>query len=507
MDVTDLTPQPFTRFQADDRSMTSLESPRAGHEKTSVAFSPEETLHKHTTSRIQFIMVRRGKATKRPLPAPTDYSCSHGTTIIRGTSTRPLISFQANQPAVILADIAEPIPEAKPPQLTSNAAEDEKLESDHPSEMEDDRLYCVCRTLYDGRTMIACDRCDNWYHNDCVGIEDDSVGLVDIFICPNCQTGADKQTTWKKKCARHGCHLAARLLSKYCSDWCGIERAANRLSNATTDYHRFWEAVRTATKPEGLVTIELEEPNESSTSRANENIETDILLNQRAKQLEELLAKKSEVETQVELAMSRAKYLRYAISRWENMCLATARALQIQENLGLDESAATTSTSIQPKKGGGSRARGKAKSGAKKSETSFLSSATSSAEAPCGFDVRLIWDDKDWAQWASSEGFSALLRAQESANIEPASENATVENNHPTPEAATVDHGIEEGVICLIMRKKCDRHVGWQKTRENDFQTEVNTLEGSRKKLRHVKSFQSSVVQHKLSTDPSPPRN
>jgi hypothetical protein len=103
-------------------------------------------------------MVRRGRGTKRPLPAPTDYHCSHGTTIIRGTSTRPLISYQANQPAVILADVAEPISEAEPPQKESDVNEDEKSESDRKSEMEDDRLYCVCRTLYDGRTMIACDR-------------------------------------------------------------------------------------------------------------------------------------------------------------------------------------------------------------------------------------------------------------------------------------------------------------------------------------------------------------
>lgn len=153
--------------------------------------------------------------------------------------------------------------------------------------------------------------------------------------------------------------------------------------------------MRTVTKPEGVVTIEYEESSKLSTSPANGNIQNDILLSQRTKQLEELLAKKSAVESQVELAMSRSKYLRYAIARWENMCLATARALQIQENPNTDQSTLVTPTETKPKKGGGGRGRGKAKGGTKKSETSLLSSATSSAEAPCGFDVRLIWDDKD----------------------------------------------------------------------------------------------------------------
>lgn len=39
-----------------------------------------------------------------------------------------------------------------------------------------------------------------------------------------------------------------------------------------------------------------------------------------------------------------------------------------------------------------------------------------------------------------------------------------------------LDESLAEGVICLIMKKKCDRHMGWQKTRENDFETELRTV-------------------------------
>lgn len=35
--------------------------------------------------------------------------------------------------------------------------------------------------------MIACDKCENWYHLDCIHIDDKKIDLVDQFICPVCQ--------------------------------------------------------------------------------------------------------------------------------------------------------------------------------------------------------------------------------------------------------------------------------------------------------------------------------
>ncbi|KZP31308.1 hypothetical protein FIBSPDRAFT_724901, partial [Athelia psychrophila] len=58
-------------------------------------------------------------------------------------------------------------------------------------EEQDDKLYCVCKTRYDeDRVMIACDRCDEWYHTHCVNMPDAEVDLVDQFICPVCVKSA-----------------------------------------------------------------------------------------------------------------------------------------------------------------------------------------------------------------------------------------------------------------------------------------------------------------------------
>ncbi|KIJ45275.1 hypothetical protein M422DRAFT_117909, partial [Sphaerobolus stellatus SS14] len=52
---------------------------------------------------------------------------------------------------------------------------------------QDDKLYCLCKTPYDeDKVMIACDRCDEWYHPGCVGMLEVEVDLVDQFICNNC---------------------------------------------------------------------------------------------------------------------------------------------------------------------------------------------------------------------------------------------------------------------------------------------------------------------------------
>lgn len=43
-------------------------------------------------------------------------------------------------------------------------------------------LYCICRKPYDQRPMIACDRCDEWYHFDCVKLS----SVPRVYICPAC---------------------------------------------------------------------------------------------------------------------------------------------------------------------------------------------------------------------------------------------------------------------------------------------------------------------------------
>nr|XP_033819552.1 death-inducer obliterator 1 isoform X2 [Geotrypetes seraphini] len=51
-------------------------------------------------------------------------------------------------------------------------------------------LYCICQQPHNNRFMICCDRCEEWFHGDCVGISESRGQLLEKdgedYICPNC---------------------------------------------------------------------------------------------------------------------------------------------------------------------------------------------------------------------------------------------------------------------------------------------------------------------------------
>ncbi|ORZ03773.1 hypothetical protein BCR43DRAFT_501581 [Syncephalastrum racemosum] len=99
-----------------------------------------------------------------------------------------------------------------------------------------DELYCICQKPYDApRFMIACDRCDNWFHGECIGISEKEGEFIDLYFCRECAKVTGKGTSWKPKCANPACQRAARssthqgFVSKYCNDACGLQVARARL--------------------------------------------------------------------------------------------------------------------------------------------------------------------------------------------------------------------------------------------------------------------------------------
>mmetsp|Transcript_13256 Transcript_13256/g.24859 ORF Transcript_13256/g.24859 Transcript_13256/m.24859 type:complete len:331 (+) Transcript_13256:1590-2582(+) len=49
--------------------------------------------------------------------------------------------------------------------------------------------YCICgysETEVKGNIMIACDICDNWFHDECVGLTPTEAASVETYVCPQC---------------------------------------------------------------------------------------------------------------------------------------------------------------------------------------------------------------------------------------------------------------------------------------------------------------------------------
>ncbi|XP_013060531.2 nucleosome-remodeling factor subunit NURF301-like isoform X2 [Biomphalaria glabrata] len=68
--------------------------------------------------------------------------------------------------------------------IDSYVCEDCRKQQEHISE----ELYCLCQTPYDeNQFYIGCDRCQDWFHGDCVGISKREADSIEVYVCPNCQ--------------------------------------------------------------------------------------------------------------------------------------------------------------------------------------------------------------------------------------------------------------------------------------------------------------------------------
>lgn len=135
------------------------------------------------------------------------------------------------------------------------------------SEDDPDRLWCICKQPHNNRFMIACDKCEDWFHGKCVNVtkalgkEYELMGKQ--WLCPTCKIDGSvalKKADPNKKplnqqkltkffaksqkestdedVARTTCVVcktaAARDSSIYCSDECIQNQATRHLDDSTT---------------------------------------------------------------------------------------------------------------------------------------------------------------------------------------------------------------------------------------------------------------------------------
>nr|XP_028591236.1 death-inducer obliterator 1 isoform X2 [Podarcis muralis] len=80
--------------------------------------------------------------------------------------------------------------EGRSPAHTGDEPEESKKRKSESEVYDPSTLYCICQQPHNNRFMICCDRCEEWFHGNCVGISEARGRLLERngedYICPNC---------------------------------------------------------------------------------------------------------------------------------------------------------------------------------------------------------------------------------------------------------------------------------------------------------------------------------
>jgi len=57
---------------------------------------------------------------------------------------------------------------------------------------EEPQLYCLCRGIDDGSTMLGCDQCEEWFHCRCIDILPEKAKTMENYVCPLCSFASEE---------------------------------------------------------------------------------------------------------------------------------------------------------------------------------------------------------------------------------------------------------------------------------------------------------------------------
>jgi hypothetical protein len=66
---------------------------------------------------------------------------------------------------------------------------------DECSDNSDTELYCICNQPDDGRAMTSCDKCEEWFHCECVGITIAEAKKKARWSCPKCDDAPPQEVS------------------------------------------------------------------------------------------------------------------------------------------------------------------------------------------------------------------------------------------------------------------------------------------------------------------------
>ncbi|KAK0545145.1 COMPASS (complex proteins associated with Set1p) component [Tilletia horrida] len=379
---------------------------------------------------------------------------------------------------------------------------------DYNSETEillDDKLYCICKTLYDEeRMMIACDNCDEWYHTACMNMSDAKAELVDMFVCPACETLTAERTTYKAKCLYASCtHAALRPLSQFCSEKCGIAHAGAKIARGRFGRSNPLAAaaalgydpdvrpsmfggggvekllasreVQSGKKREGMVVW----------ADGGEDLLADgwlardecpdpgqALLSQMA----DVRHRRAEAHRAQRILQARHQFLHLVISRAES--IPAVKPGEAAHDAG---NAADASETPPPQGGTGATPQPdplfRNKNKKRKGADEVIEALVSKSWMRCGFDERLVWPESRFAKWMESELGQKIMSKEQEIDGTLVDDGLDYLSRCISRLRTGTDDaiGVEEppAGVCGLAKRKCKRHVDWPAVRESEINAEM----------------------------------
>ncbi|PSN68097.1 hypothetical protein BS50DRAFT_357037 [Corynespora cassiicola Philippines] len=384
-----------------------------------------------------------------------------------------------------------PVAESSP--APDNSSQVGHSDEDPADTSDDNAIYCICRKPDNHRWMIGCDGgCDDWFHGDCVKMNQADEALVDKFICPLCEKAGRGHTTYKPMCRRPGCRKPARVvkgnMSKYCSDECGVHFMTEQLQRTAGGKNS-----NSRKKPKKKTG----KPHDDADHLSDEDDEPTPLGGVlRAKDLKALVEASPNIET--------FKGLGSGVLSPPHTASPTKASFEGPVANGTAAYNPADDLSLTPSEREHLGALHKEKSDLKerlellKDREKFVSmikeQATRVAEREkikvkdfCGYDSRLSWSDAEFLAWRKSEHGRAAFKF--STASPSAEEVASIATANGEDFAMVNGDDAEKESVCL--KKRCSKHPQWQKLNLQDARFEelevVEAIKECEKEERSVR--------------------
>nr|ODN94490.1 hypothetical protein L204_04623 [Cryptococcus depauperatus CBS 7855] len=276
-------------------------------------------------------------------------------------------------------------------------------------------VYCICQRSYSDEEeglMVGCESCDGWFHASCVGLDEEMVDLLDVYICKSCERNTHQRTIYKAVCKRDECKKSvAGSNSKhvFCSPHCAFRYSQALLKIITNKnaIKQLTKALAPYPEPDVGITVIHHRPAPVLKETSFPNYD------QTDHQLYHIQSRIVEIERLMRFIQKRKALFQYVVDRCDQLPPLTV----------------TKSDEVQHK-----------------SKSSKKKGSRPADDRPCGWDARLITADEQVDQFVKGD------------------------------EGETMRVEWEDIEVCMAGKRRCDRHQGWQKTIGVSLDIELATL-------------------------------